>query len=121
MADRPLFEKLLDIWQRLGTEPTLEERYERIAREIETSGVRRPPPIPANAVWNWSPKLSSATENADATWQYADQFKVTDQYLAKVVVDGQGDWYELLLRLERAARRDRPDDRPDRRAGGRRR
>jgi len=75
-------------------------RWKRV--EIETSGVRRPPPIPANAVWNWSPKLSSATPNADATWQFADQFRVTDQYLSKVVLDGEGDWYELLLRLERA-------------------
>jgi len=75
-------------------------RWKRV--EIETSGNRRPPPIPANAVWNWSPKLSGATPNADDTWQFADQFRVTDQYLCKVVVDTEGDWYELLLRLERA-------------------
>ena len=74
-------------------------RWKRV--EIETSGIRRPPPIPANANWNWSPKLRSATDNADDTWQYASQFKTTDQYICKVVVDTQLDWGDLLLRLER--------------------
>jgi len=75
-------------------------RWKRV--EIETSGSQRPPPVPANVNWNWSPKLNSATENSDATWQYASQFKTTDQYICKVVVDTQLDWGDLQLRLERA-------------------
>lgn len=41
MSDRPLFERLVDIWQRLGSEPTLEEQYERIARKIDPSDLQR--------------------------------------------------------------------------------
>ena len=75
-------------------------RWKRV--EIETSGIGRPPPLPANATYNWSPKLRTVTERADATWQYAAQFLGHDQFICKVVVDSQLDWGDLLLRVERA-------------------
>ena len=41
MTERSLFEKLLDTWRRLGTEPTLAHQYERIARKIDPSDLQR--------------------------------------------------------------------------------
>ena len=67
--------------------------------EVETSGVRRPPPVPANVSWNWSPKLSSVTPRADLTWSHADNFKASPSWVCKVVVDGPQDWDEAVERI----------------------
>lgn len=67
--------------------------------EVETSGVRRPPTVPINVTWNWSPKLSSVTTRADDTWSYAADFRASRNWVCKVVVESPQDWEEAVQRI----------------------
>lgn len=72
-------------------------RWPRV--EVETSGIRCPPTVPANVWWNWSPKLSTVTPRSDETWRHARAFLESERFACKVVVAQDEEWAELQTRV----------------------
>jgi 7-carboxy-7-deazaguanine synthase len=74
------------------------QRWPRV--EVETSGLLPPPRSHARLAWNVSPKPASATPRSAETWAHAAAWVAEPNATFKLVVGGEKDLEEALVRIE---------------------